>query len=128
MLVGAFVLLVAGAPSTYAAAAAAGPGSYAAGFATPVVVMTEGDGITFANTDVVPHNLTASDAFVPKKQAKRVPWCSGFPKGKCPLFRSDTITAGQTAEVEGLERVVSGKQYGFVCTLHTNMKGTLVVP
>lgn len=123
----ALVLVMVVAAPTHAAVAAAGPGGYATWFATPVVVITEGEGITFANTDVAPHNFTASDVFVPKKQAKKAPWCSGFPKGKCPLFRSDTITLGNTTEVDGLERVVSGKQYGFVCTIHANMTGILIV-
>lgn len=110
-----------------AAAAAAGPGGFAAGFVTPVVVTAPGEAITFANFDVAPHNFVASDAFVPKKLAKKAKWCSGFDKGRCPLFWSQTINAGQTTEVEGVDFLESGAQYEFICTLHPNMKGTLVV-
>jgi plastocyanin len=110
-----------------AAAAAAGPGGFAAGFVTPVVVTAPGEGITFANFDVAPHNFVASDAFLPKKLTKKAKWCSGYDKGRCPMFWSQTINAGQTTEVEGVDFLESGAQYEFICTLHPNMKGTLVV-
>ena len=109
------------------AAAAAGPGGFAAGFVTPVVVAAPGEAITFANFDAAPHNFVASTAFMPKKQAKKAKWCSGYDKGRCPLFWSQTITAGQTTEVEGVDLLESGAQYEFICTVHPNMKGTLVV-
>jgi plastocyanin len=110
-----------------AAAAAAGPGGFAAGFVTPVVVSAPGEAITFANFDAAPHNFVASSAFLSKKLAKKAKWCSGYDKGKCPTFWSDTITAGQTTDVLGVEFLKSGAQYEFICTVHPNMKGTLVV-
>lgn len=110
-----------------AAVAAAGPGGYAAGFVTPVVVTAPGEAITFANLDVAPHNFVASDAFLPKKLTKKAKWCSGFDKGRCPMFWSQTINAGQTTAVEGVDFLESGAQYEFICTLHPNMRGTLVV-
>ena len=110
----------------HAAVAAAGPGGFAAGFATPVVVVAPGEALTFANADVAPHNVTAVDAFLSKKDAKKSKWCTAFDKGKCPLFWSPTITAGEQTSVEGLDKLVSGKQYTFICTLHPNMKGTLI--
>ena len=112
--------------SAHAAVAAAGPGGFAAGFATPVVVVAKGESLTFANGDVAPHNVTAVDAFLSRKDAKKAKWCSAFDKGKCPLFWSPTITAGEQTEVEGLDRIEPGKQYAFICTVHPNMKGTLV--
>jgi plastocyanin len=119
-------LVAAGAAPAHAAVAAAGPGGFAAGFATPVVVVAKGEDLTFVNGDVAPHNVTAVDAFLSKKDAKKTKWCSGFDKGKCPLFWSQTITAGQQTPVEGLDRIEAGKQYAFICTLHPGMKGTLV--
>lgn len=110
----------------HAAVAAAAPGGFAAGFATPVVVVAKGEALTFANADVAPHNVTAVDAFLSKKDAKKSKWCTAFDKGKCPLFWSPTITAGEQTEVQGLDRLEPGKQYAFICTLHPNMKGTLV--
>jgi plastocyanin len=107
--------------------AAAGPGGFAAGFATPVVVIQKGDAITFYNTDVPQHDFVATDAFVPKRKAKKTKWCSGFRRGRCPLFWSPKIGVGQSTSVLGLSRVRSGEQYGFFCSLHPNMKGTLIV-
>jgi plastocyanin len=114
------------APSS-AAVAASGPGGFAAGYLTPVVVTAPGEAITYANFDAAPHNFVASNAFLSKKLAKKAKWCSGYDKGKCPMFWSQTITAGETTEVEGVDLLESGAQYEFICTLHPNMKGTLVV-
>ena len=119
-------LLAALAVPAHAAVAAAGPGGFAAGFATPVIVVAKGEALTFVNGDVAPHNVTAFDAFLSKKDAKKAKWCSAFDKGKCPLFWSPTITAGEQTTVEGLDRIETGKQYTFICTLHPNMKGTLI--
>ena len=119
------VLLVA-VPAS-AAVVATGPGGFVAGFLPPVVVIEEGEGITYANVDVAPHDFVADGHFIPKKAARKVKWCSGFDPGKCPLFWSPKIGAGETTEVEGLERLTSGDQYNFLCTVHPNMKGTLVV-
>ncbi|HEY7875445.1 MAG TPA: plastocyanin/azurin family copper-binding protein [Actinomycetota bacterium] len=129
LLVGlcAFALVGALASPASSAAAAAGPGGFAAGFVTPVVVSAPGEPITFANFDVAPHNFVASSAFLSKKLAKKAKWCSAYDKGKCPVFWSQTISAGETTEVEGVDLLKSGTQYEFFCSLHPNMKGTLVV-
>ncbi len=123
----AAVVLVLAAPAASAGVAASGPGGFAAGFATPVVVIAEGEGITYANADIAPHNVVADGLFLSKKAAKKARWCSAFDKGTCPLFWSPTITAGETTEVEGLEVLESGNQYPFLCTLHPGMKGTVIV-
>lgn len=123
----AFCLVLAGALPARAAVAVTGPGGFVAGFVPPVVVVAPGEGITYANADIAPHNFVAYDAFLAKKQAKKTKWCSGFDAGKCPVFWSQTIGAGQTTEVLGLENVESGKTYGFYCSLHPGMKGTLIV-
>lgn len=129
LLVGlaAFSLMGLSASPASAAVAVAGPGGFAAGYVTPVVVTAPGEAITFANFDAAPHNFVASDAFLSKKAAKKAKWCSGYLKGKCPLFWSSTITAGETTEVEGVDFLESGAQYEFFCSLHPNMAGTLVV-
>jgi plastocyanin len=123
----AAILLALTAPSAVAAVAAAGPGGFVSGFATPAVVVAPGEELTFYNGDVAPHDLVALDAFVPKKQARKVKWCSGYPRGKCPLFWSQRITVGESTPVLGLSKVKTGKQYAFYCTVHPGMKGTLVV-
>lgn len=121
------LLVVLAAAPAGARVAVAGPGAFAAGYATPVVITPAGGPVTLVNADAAPHNFIAVDAFIPKKVAKKVEWCPNYSKGKCPLFWSETIGAGEQTDVLGLERVVSGKQYAFVCTLHAAMRGTLVV-
>lgn len=110
-----------------AAVAVTAPGGFALGFVPPVVVIAEGEGVTYANADVAPHNFIAEDTYVPAKQAKKTKWCSAYDKGKCPLFWSPTITTGESTEVLGLEGVKSGEQYAFFCSVHPGMKGTLIV-
>ena len=110
-----------------AAVAVTGPGGFVAGFVPPIVVVAEGEGITYANADVAPHNFIALDSFMTKKQAKKGKWCSGYDKGKCPLFWSATISLGNTTEVLGLENLKAGESHAFYCSLHPGMKGTLIV-
>ena len=124
-LAACFVMATPG--SANAAVAATGPGGFLAGFVPPVVVIAPGEDITYVNADIAPHDFVAYEAYMSKKQAKKAPWCSGFDRGKCPLFWSQTITAGQSTEVLGTENVVSGKQYTFYCSRHPGMKGTLIV-
>jgi len=121
------LVLAGSAAPARAAVAATGPGGFLAGFVPPIVVIAPGEGVTYANADIAPHNFIAEDTFLPKKQAKKTKWCSGYDAGKCPMFWSETITAGATTEVLGLERVKSGDSYGFYCSLHPGMKGTLIV-
>ena len=113
--------------AAHAVIAAAVPQSFQLGFATPVVVAPVGGPVTFVNTDTIPHNIQADGVFLPKKKAKKTDWCNLFPKKECPIFYSDAIGQGQTVDVQGLENTESGKQYPFMCLLHPNMKGTLVV-
>ncbi|MDQ4064805.1 MAG: plastocyanin/azurin family copper-binding protein [Actinomycetota bacterium] len=124
----AVALVVASAAPAHARAAIAGPGAFATGFATPVVVTSPGGQVTLFSSDVAPHNFVASDTFLTKKQAKKAEWCTSYARGKCPLFWSPTIAAGEQADVMGLEYVESGTQYAFFCSLHpSSMRGTLVV-
>lgn len=120
------VVLGAAAPAS-AALALAGPGGFVAGYATPIVVVEKGEAITFYNGDVPQHNFVASDAFVPRKKERKTKWCSGYPKRKCPLFWSPRIGAGESTKVRGLKRLKPGREYGFLCTVHPNMTGTLIV-
>ena len=126
LLIALVGLLSAATPSANAAVAATGPGGFVAGYVTPVVVMQEGDGVTYYNFDVAPHNFVADGVYLSKKAAKKAKWCTAF-EGKCPIFWSPQITAGESTEVQGLDALKSGDQYGFLCTVHPNMKGTLVV-
>jgi plastocyanin len=123
----ALAITALGAAPAGAAEVATGPGAFQAGFLPPVVVVTQGDTLTYSNFDIAGHNVVASDAFLSRKAARKAKWCSGFRKGKCPLFWSPTIGTGESTEVLGLNKAKPGTQYGFLCTLHPNMKGTLLV-
>jgi polyvinyl alcohol dehydrogenase (cytochrome) len=81
---------------------AAGAQNY--GYATPVVVMSHGGTLTYTNLDPVQHNVV-SDA---------------------GLFRSEFAGLGQSVTVTGADKLPPG-QYGFYCSLHTGMRGTLIV-
>jgi plastocyanin len=121
-------LAVLGLPSpAHAVVAAAGPGSFAGSYATPVVFTQSGGPVTFVNGDVAPHTMTAADAYLPKKIAKKTRRCSGYSPRSCPLFATKTVDSGESAELGGLKRLKPGGQYAFRCMIHSNMRGTLVV-
>lgn len=126
-IVGASIALVVGLASpAKAVVAAAAPGSFAAGWATPVIVTPVGGPVTVANADAAPHQLVANDSFLPRKLAKKAPWCKTYPAKSCPLFWSESVTTGQSAQLLGTQYLKSGEQYPFRCAIHANMTGTLV--
>jgi plastocyanin len=102
----------------------AGPGVRTTGlFTTPLVLAPVGGPVTFTNQDIQPHGV-ASDAYGPGAQ----PWCGFFAEGKCPLLWAPVTDAGgRNSQVQGLANTVSGTQYGLHCTLHANMRATLLV-
>lgn len=120
-------LTVATTAPAYAVVAAAGPGGFSVGWATPVVVVQPGGDVTVVNGDVARHNFVASEDYLPSKTARKTPWCSAFKPKTCPLFWSETITIGETTSVQGLEEIAPG-QYPFYCSIHPGMTGILVVP
>jgi hypothetical protein len=77
------------------------------------------------NLDIASHDVRSDDPG-PDTQ----PWCTqlNFPAGRCPLFFTGLIGLGQTTPVLGLENLEPGRNYDFHCSLHSWMKGTLVVP
>ena len=116
--------------------AVAGPGGFSYGYLTSEITISKGDSISFTNLDAVRHDIVhdvASDGFGGKK---KVPWCKGKSDDHgdhaghgdaCPVFWSETIPGGARTEVLGLKRVKPGQSYTFFCTVHHNMKGTLIV-
>lgn len=122
----AVALVIAAASPAEAVVAAAVPGSFVAGWATPVIVTPVGGPVVVGNTDIAPHQLVADGSFLPKKSAKKAPWCKSYPAKSCPLFWSDAVSTGQSAQVQGLEFIQSGVQYNFRCGIHANMTGVLV--
>ena len=81
-------------------------------FVTTEVTIAPGERLTFTSQDpLAPHNVTARDN-----------GADGL-----PLFSSATIGGGDTAPVNGTDKLVAGV-YAFFCTIHpTLMNGTLTV-
>ena len=110
-----------------------GPAAKFWGYATPVVVISKGEELTYTNFDVEKHDVVQdveADGF---GGPKKMPWCKeekGHEHGHdhgCPVFWSDLIGLQQTTKVLGLQNVKPGTTYSFMCTLHHGMKGTLIV-
>jgi plastocyanin len=101
-----------------------GPGSPITGWTVPVVAVPAGAALTFVNIDVAPHNFVAEGAY----GSDRAPWCKPghYPKKRCPLFWSRTVGLAGSAPVVGLDHLVAGHTYTYVCTIHSSMRGTLV--
>jgi plastocyanin len=82
----------------------AGPGAVATTYATPQVTMQHGQSLSFTNLDVPQHDV----------------------KGDNGTWGSPLVSSGQSTPVDGVEALAPGS-YGFYCSLHRNMTGTLVV-
>jgi outer membrane protein assembly factor BamB len=89
----------------------AGPGAVYTTYATPVMTVEKGGSLSFVNLDAPQHDVTADEK---------------APDGT-PLFYSRLGGIGEVVPVEGLDRVEPGKSYGFFCSLHPGMRGTLLV-
>jgi plastocyanin len=81
-------------------------------YATTSVTMDQGDTVTFVNQDTsgVKHDVTADKLGSDEK----------------PLFKSELTDAGKSAPVAGVDFLTTG-DYGYHCSIHLNMKGTLHV-
>ena len=90
---------------------AAAPGSFAAGYATPVAAVQVGAEVLFVNRDFAPHDVVSVDK---------------GPDG-APLFATAIVAPGGTTTLRGLEDLESGKTYEFFCTLHAgSMRGVMI--
>jgi plastocyanin len=87
------------------------PGSTYSSYATPAMVTHVGGPLSFVNLDLPQHDVVADQT---------------GPNGM-PLFASPRGALGQIVPVKGLERVQSGHTYGFHCSVHPGMRGTLIV-
>ena len=87
------------------------PGSTYTTYATPVMTTRPGGPLSFMNFDLPQHDVIADDK---------------GPDGK-PLFQSKLSGLGEVAPIEGLDNVKSGQTYGFFCSLHPGMRGSLIV-
>ena len=97
------------------------------GYLTPAMVVQRTGELTYANFDIVQHDVVhdvKEDGVANKKKDK---WCKGLEKGTCPLFWSARAGLGETVPVQGLKNLKAGEIYTFFCTLHPGMKGKLAV-
>jgi plastocyanin len=99
----------------------AGPGAFAAGFATPAVVVFQGQSLQFASIDVAPHNVRSRATVLKRVRVGRT-----YKTVRVRLFSSSTIDGGGVAEVVGVSALKPGS-YAFICSIHPNMTGQLMV-
>lgn len=76
----------------------------------PRVAVDRGGSLTHTNADILPHNVVATDTGADGQ----------------PLFSSGAPKGAGAFEVEGVAEVPPGS-YGFLCTIHPFMRGTLEV-
>ena len=76
----------------------------------PEVETTAGEAVTFQNLDTISHDVLST----------------GKGADGRPLFRSELVSGGASSPVSGAEKLGAGS-YGFVCSLHPSMTGTLTV-
>jgi plastocyanin len=98
------------APSGAAGVVATTPNGASVGFAPSQIVLTQGSSLTFVNGDSMTHDVTATDE---NKAGK-------------PLFKSPYTNGGSTSQVAGVDKLDPGT-YEFICSLHSNMQGSLTI-
>lgn len=112
----------ASAPAASAATIYAGPQAASFNYLTPHVTISAGEPLTLMNYDLVSHDVTSEDTYRPRKR-------KGQRRRRPPrlLFGSALIGFGQSAPVNGAERMKPGRSYGYFCSLHPSMTGTITV-
>lgn len=98
------------------------------------VILKQGDSLTFTNLDIDVHDVRSDDKRPDQfdvngnPQPGSAPWCypAFFLANQCPLFYSDTVGFTEETPVNGVSDLSEGK-YQFYCTLHTWMRGQLLV-
>jgi plastocyanin len=108
-------------PVPVPALAVAPPQGAVIGFASPMVVSVQGQALSFLNADVVVHTVTSVAT-----KPKRIKYGKKYFTIRVPLFDSGSVLAAGLGDVKGVSGLKPGS-YAFYCTLHTGMKGTLVV-
>jgi plastocyanin len=109
------------APAPVPSVAVAPPQAAVIGFAVPEVLALQGQAVSFVNADVVAHTLTSVAT-----KPQRIRYGKKYYTIRVPLFDSGSVAALGTGDVKGVTGLKPGS-YAFYCTMHTGMKGTLVV-
>jgi plastocyanin len=120
---GALVIAATGADAAppVPSVAVAGPQAPTVGFATPTVITLAGQALTLANGDTTGHDITST-----LTKPKKLKFGKKYYTIQVPLFRSESVPAGATGPVVGVEGLKPGT-YAFYCSLHTGMTGSLTV-
>ena len=79
-------------------------------FVNPNLTIDQGERVTFQNNDVEAHDVTSK----------------GMAADGSRLFKTPFVSGGQSAQVAGAEFLTAGS-YGFFCSIHPQMEGTLTV-
>lgn len=85
-------------------------GAVSSNYQTTSVTMSKGDTVSFQNLDLAPHDVTSTKL-----------------KKKRPIFQSRIVNFGATTPVTGVHKVKARKSYGYFCSIHPYMKGTIRV-
>ena len=106
-----------------------GPAGQYTTYTVPVLVIKAGDSVDYTNVDIAAHDVIARNT---------EPWYQGCaangavapsatdPVGSCPVFWTTLIGLGRTVPIRDIEDEPQG-MYDFYCSIHSNMKGILVV-
>ena len=79
-------------------------------YANPEIEIDQGERVIFRNNDAASHDVTAEQKGSDGK----------------PLFASELIDRGKTADVKGADMLSTGS-YPYLCSVHPQMKGTIKV-
>ena len=109
------------APLPAPALAIAPPQGAVVGFALPQAIAFQGQAVTLLNTDTVAHTVTSVAT-----KPKRIKYGKKYYTIRVPLFDSGSIAGLAMGDVKGATGLKPGS-YAFYCSMHTGMKGTLVV-
>lgn len=103
------------------ALAVAPPQGAVVGFAGPYAVAVQGQALSLLNVDTVAHTITSVAS-----KPKRIKYGKKYFTIRVPLFDSGSIAGAAVGDVKGVAGLKPGS-YAFYCSMHTGMKGTLVV-
>ena len=109
------------APLPTPALAVAGPEAAVVGFLSPEVIAVQGQAVQFLNADTVGHTITSVAS-----RPVRIKYGKKYYTMRVPLFDSGSVGSFALGVVKGANTLKPGS-YPFYCSVHTGMKGTLVV-
>jgi plastocyanin len=91
----------------------------------PTVHVKRGGKIKFGNYDMWPYGA----GIAAHSMEEAIPGCTAPPYTKCdrhPKFTSALTDHGYVHNVEGVDKLAPG-EYPFICQIHSQMRGTLII-